>query len=130
MHRAALVLVPMLAVISLVWYLWVEPGLASVLRRWLATMLAWLGVAAVNISAGSPYYNPHMQRPAIFPPFSPVKLLMAAVEFMYVSGTLSPDLQVLAQETVSTGGMLVVLDTGATLWDGGTAAACRGHRKR
>ncbi len=27
-----------------------------------------LGVSAVNISAGSPYYNPHMQRPAIFPP--------------------------------------------------------------
>lgn len=27
-----------------------------------------LGVAAVNISAGSPYYNPHLQRPAIFPP--------------------------------------------------------------
>ncbi|MEX0867289.1 MAG: NADH:flavin oxidoreductase [Pirellulales bacterium] len=27
-----------------------------------------LGVAAVNLSAGSPYYNPHIQRPAIFPP--------------------------------------------------------------
>jgi NADPH2 dehydrogenase len=27
-----------------------------------------LGVAAVNISCGSPYYNPHIQRPAIFPP--------------------------------------------------------------
>ncbi|MCA9120165.1 MAG: NADH:flavin oxidoreductase [Planctomycetaceae bacterium] len=27
-----------------------------------------LGVAALNVSAGSPYYNPHMQRPAIFPP--------------------------------------------------------------
>jgi 2,4-dienoyl-CoA reductase-like NADH-dependent reductase (Old Yellow Enzyme family) len=26
------------------------------------------GVVAVNISAGSPYYNPHLQRPAIFPP--------------------------------------------------------------
>ena len=25
-------------------------------------------MAAVNISCGSPYYNPHMQRPAIFPP--------------------------------------------------------------
>ena len=29
---------------------------------------ARLGVAAVNISCGSPYYNPHIQRPAIFPP--------------------------------------------------------------
>lgn len=31
-------------------------------------MLQKLGVVAVNISAGSPYYNPHVQRPAIFPP--------------------------------------------------------------
>ncbi len=31
-------------------------------------MLRDLGVAAVNISCGSPYYNPHIQRPAIFPP--------------------------------------------------------------
>ena len=34
----------------------------------LLRMLAALGVAAVNISCGSPYYNPHIQRPAIFPP--------------------------------------------------------------
>ncbi len=27
-----------------------------------------LGVACVNITCGSPYYNPHIQRPAIFPP--------------------------------------------------------------
>jgi len=27
-----------------------------------------LGVVAVNISCGSPYYSPHIQRPAIFPP--------------------------------------------------------------
>lgn len=27
-----------------------------------------LGVSAVNLSCGSPYYNPHIQRPAIFPP--------------------------------------------------------------
>jgi 2,4-dienoyl-CoA reductase-like NADH-dependent reductase (Old Yellow Enzyme family) len=27
-----------------------------------------LGVMAVNLSCGSPYYNPHIQRPAIFPP--------------------------------------------------------------
>ena len=30
--------------------------------------LATAGVAAVNLSCGSPYYNPHIQRPAIFPP--------------------------------------------------------------
>lgn len=27
-----------------------------------------LGVVALNVSCGSPYYNPHIQRPAIFPP--------------------------------------------------------------
>ena len=31
-------------------------------------MLQELGVVAVNVSCGSPYYNPHVQRPAIFPP--------------------------------------------------------------
>ncbi len=27
-----------------------------------------LGVAALNVTCGSPYYSPHIQRPAIFPP--------------------------------------------------------------
>ena len=43
-----------------------EPDLEEPLR--LIGRLKELQVAAVNISAGSPYYNPHMQRPAIFPP--------------------------------------------------------------
>lgn len=30
--------------------------------------LAALGVVGLNLSCGSPYYNPHIQRPAIFPP--------------------------------------------------------------
>jgi 2,4-dienoyl-CoA reductase-like NADH-dependent reductase (Old Yellow Enzyme family) len=30
--------------------------------------LVQAGVAMVNVSCGSPYYNPHIQRPAIFPP--------------------------------------------------------------
>jgi NADPH2 dehydrogenase len=30
--------------------------------------LAAHGVAMLNLSCGSPYYNPHIQRPAIFPP--------------------------------------------------------------
>jgi NADPH2 dehydrogenase len=30
--------------------------------------LAAHGVAAINVTCGSPYYNPHLQRPAIFPP--------------------------------------------------------------
>ncbi len=36
-------------------------------RRFLA-LLESLGVELVNVTAGSPYYNPHIQRPAIFPP--------------------------------------------------------------
>ena len=34
----------------------------------LIKQLQQLGVIAVNVSCGSPYYNPHVQRPAIFPP--------------------------------------------------------------
>lgn len=40
--------------------------LAEPLR--LLAELKRLGVALVNISCGSPYYSPHIQRPAIFPP--------------------------------------------------------------
>lgn len=35
--------------------------------RLLRQLRQW-GVALVNITCGSPYYNPHIQRPAIFPP--------------------------------------------------------------
>jgi 2,4-dienoyl-CoA reductase-like NADH-dependent reductase (Old Yellow Enzyme family) len=31
-------------------------------------LLADLGISLVNLSAGSPYYNPHIQRPAAYPP--------------------------------------------------------------
>jgi 2,4-dienoyl-CoA reductase-like NADH-dependent reductase (Old Yellow Enzyme family) len=34
----------------------------------LLRQLLQLRVVAANLSCGSPYYNPHMQRPAIFPP--------------------------------------------------------------
>jgi NADPH2 dehydrogenase len=34
----------------------------------LLTMLASIGVFWVCLTAGSPYYNPHIQRPALFPP--------------------------------------------------------------
>jgi NADPH2 dehydrogenase len=34
----------------------------------LMRMLVAHGVAIINLSCGSPYYNPHLQRPAIFPP--------------------------------------------------------------
>lgn len=32
------------------------------------TLLEGLGIVMVNLTAGSPYYNPHIQRPALFPP--------------------------------------------------------------
>jgi 2,4-dienoyl-CoA reductase-like NADH-dependent reductase (Old Yellow Enzyme family) len=35
--------------------------------RWI-NELAAMGVRMINASCGSPYYNPHIQRPAIFPP--------------------------------------------------------------
>ncbi len=31
-------------------------------------LLSEIGVELVNITGGSPYYNPHIQRPALFPP--------------------------------------------------------------
>lgn len=31
-------------------------------------LLQSLGITMVNLTAGSPYYNPHVQRPAIYPP--------------------------------------------------------------
>lgn len=31
-------------------------------------LLEELGILLVNITAGSPYYNPHLQRPALYPP--------------------------------------------------------------
>ncbi len=36
-------------------------------ERFLA-LLQELGITLVNLSAGSPYYNPHIQRPALYPP--------------------------------------------------------------
>lgn len=32
------------------------------------TLLEQLGIRLVNLTAGSPYYNPHVQRPALYPP--------------------------------------------------------------
>ena len=34
----------------------------------MAEQLEELGVRLVNLSGGSPYYNPHLQRPALYPP--------------------------------------------------------------
>lgn len=44
----------------------VEPDLTEPMR--FLELLRQLGVALVNLTAGSPYYNPHLQRPASYPP--------------------------------------------------------------
>ena len=42
------------------------PDLAEAVR--FVELCAELGVKIVNLTAGSPYYNPHIQRPAAYPP--------------------------------------------------------------
>lgn len=44
----------------------VQPDLTEPLR--FLALLRDLDIRLVNLSAGSPYYNPHIQRPALFPP--------------------------------------------------------------
>ena len=44
----------------------VEPDLTETYQ--FAELCAQLGVKILNLSAGSPYYNPHIQRPAAYPP--------------------------------------------------------------
>jgi len=43
-----------------------EPELSEAVR--FLSLLKELGIQLVNITAGSPYYNPHVQRPAFYPP--------------------------------------------------------------
>lgn len=43
-----------------------EPDLAETFE--LVEVLRGLGISLINITAGSPYYNPHIQRPAFYPP--------------------------------------------------------------
>lgn len=43
-----------------------EPDLEEPLR--FLEVCAGLGIKLLNLSAGSPYYNPHIQRPAAYPP--------------------------------------------------------------
>lgn len=44
----------------------IEPELSETFK--FAELCAELGVKILNLSAGSPYYNPHIQRPAAYPP--------------------------------------------------------------
>jgi NADPH2 dehydrogenase len=43
-----------------------EPDLSETVK--LFGILRDLGITLVNVTAGSPYYNPHIQRPALYPP--------------------------------------------------------------
>jgi NADPH2 dehydrogenase len=43
-----------------------EPDLAETER--FLSLLEEIGIRLVNLSAGSPYYSPHIQRPALYPP--------------------------------------------------------------
>jgi NADPH2 dehydrogenase len=46
-----------------------QPELSSLLETYdFLRMLPRLGIRLVNLTAGSPYYNPHIQRPAYYPP--------------------------------------------------------------
>ena len=44
----------------------VQPDLTETMR--FLELLRELGITLVNVTAGSPYYNPHIQRPAVYPP--------------------------------------------------------------
>jgi NADPH2 dehydrogenase len=55
-------------------------------------LLQELGIYLVNLTAGSPYYNPHVQRPALFPPSDgytpPEDPLVGVARQMYVTRSL------------------------------------------
>jgi NADPH2 dehydrogenase len=44
----------------------IQPELTETVR--FLSLLEELGIRLVNLTAGSPYYNPHVQRPALYPP--------------------------------------------------------------
>ena len=67
-----------------------EPDLGEPIK--FLKLLHELGVKLVNISAGSPYYNPHIQRPAFYPPSdgytSPIDPLAGVAQQMQVTREL------------------------------------------
>ncbi|HEY2976116.1 MAG TPA: hypothetical protein VGJ48_26615 [Pyrinomonadaceae bacterium] len=68
----------------------VEPDLAEPVQ--FLSLLSELDINLVNLSAGSPYYNPHLQRPALFPPsdgyLPPKEPLLDVAQQMQVTRTL------------------------------------------
>lgn len=77
----------------------------------LMDLCAELGIGLVSITAGSPYYNPHIQRPAYFPPsdgyLPPEDPLVGVARMAHVTAALQrahPDLAIV------TGGMSYLQD--------------------
>jgi NADPH2 dehydrogenase len=68
----------------------VEPDLTEPMQ--FLSLLSELDINLVNLSAGSPYYNPHLQRPALFPPsdgyLPPEEPLLGVAQQMQVTHTL------------------------------------------
>jgi len=68
----------------------VEPDLTEPAQ--FLSLLSELDINLVNLSAGSPYYNPHVQRPAFFPPSDgyhpPEEPLLRVSQQMQVTRTL------------------------------------------
>lgn len=67
-----------------------EPDLTEPMQ--FLSLLGDLGIKLVNLSAGSPYYNPHLQRPALYPPSDgyepPEEPLLGVAHQMQVTRTL------------------------------------------
>ena len=68
----------------------VEPDLKE--PKQFLSLLSELDISLVNLSAGSPYYNPHLQRPAFFPPSDgyhpPEDPLLGVAQQMHMTRTL------------------------------------------
>ena len=68
----------------------VEPDLTEPIQ--FLSLLSDLDIKLVNFSAGSPYYNPHLQRPALYPPSDgyqpPEEPLLGVAQQMQVARTL------------------------------------------
>jgi NADPH2 dehydrogenase len=72
-----------------------------------AELCARLGVKILNLSAGSPYYNPHLQRPAAYPPSDgyqpPEDPLVGVARQINVVRQVAQHVKTLTRSTVKTG---------------------------
>jgi 2,4-dienoyl-CoA reductase-like NADH-dependent reductase (Old Yellow Enzyme family) len=88
----------------------VEPDLDETHR--FAALCGELGVKLLNLSAGSPYYNPHIQRPAAYPPSDgyqpPEDPLVGVARQMAATRSVRAGLQALGK---SGGGVPAVIGT-------------------